>query len=183
MKKPKEFEIRTNVDIKVFLLFILDNVGYPMEHDTIMDVVADTTELSLDYDAALGQLVAGKMVCFDEIEDETYYMITDKGRMVASELYDTLDPGFREKALKSTIRHISLLESGAQIKSFVTKTESGRYKVTVQAFDQYGEKMSTSITVNSMQEAQTIRQNYEGKPDAVYRGVLFALTGRLEFIS
>jgi peptide deformylase len=56
-------------------------------------------------------------------------------------------------------------------------------KITIEAYDRYGEIMSTSITVNSMSEAQTIKKNYEAKPDGVYRGVLFSLTGKLEYIS
>ena len=183
MKKPKEFEIRTNVDIKVFLLFILDNVGYPMEHDTIMDVVADTTELSLDYDAALGQLVANKMVCFDEIEDETYYMITDKGRMVASELYDSLDKEFRERSIKCAIKYMSLAKRGARIESSITELGVGRFKVRMQIFDMTGEILDNSVVVSSRAEAEKIRETFTSRPDAVHRGILFSLTGRLEFIS
>ena len=105
MKKPKEFELKTTVDIKVFLLFILDNIGYPMEHATIMDIVAENTdEISLDYDECLRQLVQSKLLYYDEVDDERYYMISDKGRMVASELYDSLDRNFREKSLRSAIR-------------------------------------------------------------------------------
>lgn len=184
MRKPKEFELKTTVDIKVFLLFILDNVGYPMEHATIMDIVAENTdEISLDYDECLRQLVQSKLLYYDEVDDERYYMISDKGRLVASELYDSLDKNFREKSLRSAIRHISLLESGASIKAFITEAEAKRYRVTLQAHDRYGEVMSTSITVNSKDEAETIKRNYEQKPDGVYRGVLFSLTGRLEFLS
>ena len=184
MKKQKDFELRTEVDIKVFLLFILDRIGYPLEHQTIMDIVLENTgSLSLDYDEALTELVASELLCYDTVDDERYYMISDKGRLVSAELYDTLDSGFREKSLKSAIRHVSLVETGARIEAFITEIPYGRYKVTVQAFDHYGERMSTSMTVNSREEAQTIKQNYENKPDAVYRGVLFALTGRLNYIS
>jgi hypothetical protein len=39
------------------------------------------------------------------------------------------------------------------------------------------------VTVNSKSEAETIKRNYEAKPDGVYRGVLFSVTGKLEYIS
>ena len=49
--KKKEFELVTTTDMKVFLLFILDNIGYPLEHTTIMEIVQENTdEISLDYD-------------------------------------------------------------------------------------------------------------------------------------
>ena len=110
-------------------------------------------------------------------------MISDKGRLVAAELYDSLDKGFRERSMRLAIKHISLSKTGAGIKAYITETDSKRYRVTLEAFDRYGEIMSTSITVNSRSEAEIIKTNYEAKPDGVYRGVLFSVTGKLEYIS
>jgi hypothetical protein len=110
-------------------------------------------------------------------------MISDKGRMVAHELYHTLDKSFRERSLRAAIRHISLVNGGARINSYITETESKRYRVTMEAFDKYGEVMSTSLTVNSRAEAEIMKNNFDTKPDGVYRGVLFAATGKLEYIA
>ena len=66
---------------------------------------------------------------------------------------------------------------------YITETPSKRYRVTMEAFDRYGEVMSTSVTVNSLKEAELIKKNYDAKPDGVYRGVLFSVTGKLEYIS
>ena len=43
--------------------------------------------------------------------------------------------------------------------------------------------MKTSLAVNSLAEAEQIKKNFEAKPDGVYRGVLFSVTGKLEYIS
>lgn len=170
--------------MKVFLLFLLDNIGYPLEHATLIEIVQENTEeITLDYDECLRQLVASEHVLYDEVGDERYYMISDKGRLVAAELYDSLDKGFRERSMRLAIKHISLSKSGAGIKAYITETENKRYRVTLEAFDRYGEIMSTSVTVNSLSEAQLIKKNYEAKPDGVYRGVLFSVTGKLEYIS
>ncbi len=182
--KKKEFELNTTTDMKVFLLFLLDNIGYPLEHSTLISIVQENTdEISLDYDECLRQLVVSEHLLYDEVGDERYYMISDKGRLVASELYDSLDKTFRERSLRVAIKHISLSKSGAGINAYITETDSKRFKVTLEAFDKYGEIMSTSITVNSRNEAETIKRNYEAKPDGVYRGVLFSVTGKLEYIS
>lgn len=182
--KKKEFELTTTTDMKVFLLFLLDSIGYPLEHTTIMEIVQENTdEISLDYDECLRQLVSSEHLLYDEVGEERYYMISDKGRLVAAELYDSLDKGFRERSMRVAIKHISLSKTGAGIRAYITETESHRFKVTLEAFDRYGEIMSTSITVNSRSEAETIKKNYEAKPDGVYRGVLFSVTGKLEYIS
>ena len=128
-------------------------------------------------------LVESGHLLYDEVGDDKYYMISDKGRMVAHELYDTLDKSFRERSLRAAIRHISLVNSGARINAYITETESKRYRVTMEAFDKYGEVMSTSLTVNSRAEAEIIKNNFETKPDGVYRGVLFSATGKLQYIA
>ena len=98
MRKNRDSILTTTTDIKVFLLFLLDNIGYPIEHTTVMDIVEENTgDISLDYDACLTELVDSGHLYYDDLGDEKYYMISDKGRIVASELYDNLDKDLREK--------------------------------------------------------------------------------------
>lgn len=184
MKRNKKIGLNSTTELKVFLLFLLDNIRYPIDSDTIMSIVSENTDdISLDYDQCLGELVDSEHLLFDEIDGVRYYMISDKGRSVAAELYDNLDAGFREKSLRSAIKHLSLSKSGASIKAYIERNENGRYRVTLEAFDRYGELMSTSLTVNSLAEADQIKKNFESKPDGVYRGVLFSATGRIEYLS
>ena len=184
MKRNKKFGLNTITDLKVFLLFLLDNIRYPIDTDTIMTIVSENTdEITLDYEQCLGELFDSGHLLFDEVDGVKYYMISDKGREVAAELYDSLDRNLREQSLKSAIKHISLAKRGASIKSYIEVTESKKYRVTMEAYDPYGEIMKTSLVVNSQEEAEQIKRNYEAKPDAVYRGVLFSATGRLEYIS
>lgn len=184
MKKHNEFGLDTITDIKVFLLFLLDNIRYPVDRTTVMEIIIENTDaLSLDYDQCLGELVDSGHLYFDEIDGEKYYMISDEGRMVATELYDSLDKEFRERSLRSAIKHISLSKSGASVKSYIEQTENKRYSVTLEARDSRGEIMKTTLTVASRAEAERIKENFDNNPDGVYRGVLFSATGRVEYLS
>ncbi len=182
--KKKKFALRTMTDIKVFILFLLDNIGYPIDHTSVIEMLSENTEeIIFDYDECLRELVDGGHLLFDEFEGEKYYMIADSGRMIASELYDTLDKDFRDKSLRYAAKYTSLSKTGSHIKATVTECEGGRYKVTVEAKNNTGELLSASVTVKSREVAETMKQNYEAKPDSVYRGIMFAMTGRLEFLS
>ena len=184
MKKNKERTLSTITDIKVFLLFLLDNIRYPIDRTTVMEVILENTdELSIDYDQCLAELVESRHLYFDEVDGERYYMISDEGRLVAAELYDNLDKELRERSLRSAIKHISLSKSGASIRSYIEQTDTKRYRVTLEAHDALGEIMSTSLTVTSRAEAEAIKHNFETKPDGVYRGVLFSATGRIEYLA
>ena len=184
MRKDSEFVLKTTTDIKVFLLFILDNIGRTMDRDTLIEIVERNTDvISFDYDECLRQMTKTEHLYSDELDGVLYYMITEKGRMVAAELYDTLDKNFRERSLRSAIRYITIEKSGSRINAYITETECKRFKVTLEAYDKFGLIMSTSVVVNSRSEAEVIKTSYEAKPDGVYRGVMFSVTGRLGFIS
>ena len=171
-------------DIKVFLLFLLDRIGYPIDHTSLIGLVSENTEeIIFDYDECLRELADSEHIFFDEIEGEKYYMISDTGRVIARELYDGLDKEFREQSLRSAAKYVSLSKSGARIAATVTETENKRYRVTMIASDDREEYMNVSITVKSRIEAERMKSNFESKPDGVYRAVMFSVTGQLEFLS
>lgn len=184
MKKKEPYTLKTLTDIKIFLLFILDNIKYPIDDDTLMKIVGENVvDPSLDYDESLADLVEREFVITDEFEGKNYYMISKKGRPVAAELYDMLDDSFRERSIRSAIKHSSLLDKGLRIRTSIEELPSRRFKVTVSMSDQKDELMSTSITVISRREAEKIRDNFEASPEGTYRGFLFAATGRMEYLS
>ena len=182
--KKKNFELRTTTDIKVFLLFLLEYIRYPIDRSTLIDIVSENTkELIMDYDGCLGELADSGHVLFDELDGEKYYMISDSGRMVAAELFDSLDKEFRERSLKSAIKHMSLSKSGVKIRSSIEETENSRYKVKMNLTDPTGEVMDVSVTVSSRSEAERIKENFETRPESVYRGIFFSATGRMDYIT
>ena len=49
MKKTKEFKLSTKTDLKIFVLFLLDNIRYPVDKTTVMSIVAENTnEIIID---------------------------------------------------------------------------------------------------------------------------------------
>ena len=182
--KKKTFSLRTPTDIKVFLLFLLENIRYPIDRSTLIEIISENTEeIIMDYDECLGELSDTGHVWFDEMDGELYYMISDSGRLVARELVDSLDKEFRERSLKSAIKHLSLSKSGAKVKSLISENPTGGYSVTMTLTSETGELMSVSLSVSSRAEAEKIKSNFETRPESVYRGIFFSATGRIEYIS
>ncbi len=184
MKKKKEAPLNSITDLKVFLLFLLDNIRYPVEHSTLLDIIAENTDdYSLDYEQCLLELVESGHLLFDEFDGEKYYMIAEKGRLVSSELYESLDPALRERSLRSANKHISLKGNGTEITAEIELTENKRFRVVLKSADKEGEVMTVSVVVSTRGEAELIKKNFEAKPASIYRGILFSLTGKLEFFS
>lgn len=182
--KKKKFTLKTKTDIKVFLLFLLEYINYPIDKTTLLNIVVDNTEeLTIDYDECLGELSDTEHIWYDDVDGETYYMISETGRMVAGELFDTLDKEFREKSLKIAIKYLSLARRGAVSRVSVNELPGGRFKVNLKITEDIGELLDASIVVSSRAEAERIRKNFEERPDSVYRGILLSATGRIEYIS
>ncbi len=184
MKKKKETLLKSITDLKVFLLFLLDNIRYPVEHSTLLDIIAENTDdYSLDYEQCLCELVSSGHLLFDEFDGEKYYMIGEKGRLVSSELYESIDPGLRERSLRSANKHISLKGNGTKISAKIEMTATKRYKVIMESYDAEGEIISVSVVVATRDEAELIKKNFESRSDSIYRGIMFSLTGKLELFS
>ncbi len=184
MKRKNDAILKTLTDIKVYILFLLDNTGGALDEATLTEILEESTgEITFDYGECIRQMVDSEHIIPDTADGKTYYVISKKGREVASELYDSIDESFRERSLRAAIRHISFSDGGRQITATVTEGEDKRYRVNLSARDKFGEVLSLSVAVNSRAEAEAIRRGYEAKPDAVYRGVLFSLTGRFDYIN
>jgi hypothetical protein len=110
-------------------------------------------------------------------------MISESGRLIAAELYDRLDPAFREASIRSAAKYISLSRTNTSITSSVRQTADKTFEVTVGAENAEGKLFSLTLNVNSRAEAEKIIANFEKNPDSIYRGILFCVTGRIEFMS
>jgi hypothetical protein len=183
MAKNSEFGLNSMTQIKIFLLYLLDNIRYPIEYSLLSRIISESTDdMTLDYEECLRELADMGHLWFDEMDGEKYYMISDSGRLVAAELYDSVDADIRERGVSAASRLISLRNSGASISATVQQTDNKRFKVTLDARDPSGEYMSLSLTVATESEAELIRDNFKNNPDGVYRGILFSATGRFEFM-
>lgn len=184
MKKKEKFKLRSLTDIKIFLLFLLDNIRYPIDNTTLTGIISENVEeMTFDYEACLAELCDEEHLLFDEIDGTKYYMISDSGRFISAELCDRLDAGFRESAIKSAARYMSLSKSTAVIDTAITELPDKRYSLSLSATDKSGKLFSLELTVSSASEAEKIAANFKKNPDAVYRGILFTVTGRFEFFN
>ena len=110
-------------------------------------------------------------------------MISDSGRLIAAELYDRLDPAFREASIKSAAKYISLSKSNATISSKIIERADKHFEVTIGAKDKSGQIFSVTVVVNSRNQAEKMISTFESNPDQVHKGILFCLTGKIEYIS
>jgi hypothetical protein len=52
MKNKEKIRLKSITDIKVFLLFLLDNIKYPIDFTTLTRIISDNVaDMTFDYEA------------------------------------------------------------------------------------------------------------------------------------
>ena len=181
-KKKYDGEMSDKIDIKVFILFLLDELRYPMGESIIREIVSENGVVGrFDFAECFSELVEkGHITAYDD-GGETLYVVSPLGHMVASELQGTLHDSIREKSRTSAMKRLSLHLRGATTATHVEKTEEGGFLVRIEIKDAQGVMMNTAVTVPTESEANTIVAHFSEQPEEVCRGVLAVLTGKIAY--
>ncbi len=181
--------------IKVFILYLLDKIGYPLEYtDVATIIIRDGLVDYFDFVEHFHRLLeAGhiRRVPKDEAEaaeeaaahsENCMFEVTDSGRTIARGLADDLlMTAVREKSYISAMRHLSLEKRKAVV------TQSGEQQGTGYLFhcsikDMDGPALNLSIRADSYNQLNRMRQNFEERPDVVYRGIIALVTGNVNYL-
>ena len=184
MRKTKKYdgEMSDKIEIKVFILFLLDELRYPLGESVIREIMSENGAVGrFDFAECFSELVElGHITSYDDGK-ETLYVVSPLGHMVASELQGNIHNSIREKSRMLAMKHLSLHLRGATTEHKVEKTEDGTYLVKCAIKDAQGVMMSTSVTVTTENEANAIVQHFNAQPEEVCRGVLAVLSGKIAY--
>lgn len=175
-------DMSDKIDIKVFILFLLDELCYPLSETVISEIVSEHGTVGrFDFAECFSELVEKGHVMELKEEDETLYVISALGHVVASELQGTLHDAIRERSRAFALKRLSLHMRGAQLTTETEKTEDGRFAVRCEIHDKNGILMDTTVTVPTESEAAAIVAHFKDKPEEVTRGILSVLTGKIAY--
>ena len=125
MKVPQN-GMSNPTDVKIFILFLLDNINYPLDYATIYDICIQNGYVGgFDFAACFSQLKDLGHILEDGEGEETYYVISSTGKMVAAELQSNILLSIREKSLKSAMRLLSFKKRKVKLSSAVDHREDG----------------------------------------------------------
>ena len=116
MKKKNERELWDKTDVKIFILFLLDNLQYPLDLDTIHRIVYETGYVGgFDFAECFSELLDAGHIIADEVDGVAYYQVSSTGRMVAKQLQSELLDEIREESMICAARLLSLKARGATL--------------------------------------------------------------------
>ncbi len=170
-------------NVKIFVLYLLQNINYPVDFVTINDIVMQTDYVMyLDFAVAFNSLLDSGLIEKVEEDGEEKYRVTPNGAIVANELKSDILSSILDKSLAAALRYIDFKKRGVVVKFDITETDDKKYRIET-SFTEGGECMfSQTIIVDSLDRAKRMKENFYERPEALYRGVLALLSGNVNYI-
>lgn len=175
--------IGSKQNVKIFVLYLMENIHYPMDFVTINDIVMQTDYVMyLDFAESFHEMLDGGLLVRCEGDGEELYAVTEKGRMVARELKSDLLPSILDQSLARALRYLNFKKRGIEPKCTVEKTEDGRYEISCSFSEKKVCIFSQTLVVDTLDRAMRMKENFYERPEAIYRGVVALLSGNVNYL-
>ena len=173
-------------EIKIFVLYLMDNIGYPLEFTAINDIVMQTDYVAyLDFAESFHELLDGGLlapVVGEQAGQGDRYVVTEKGRTVADQLHGDIAQEILEKSLSWAYRYLDFRRRGVEVRTETCQLPSGKVDVTFRLEENRHSIFSLTLQVENLERAERMRDRFRDRPEIVYRGVNALLTGSVDFL-
>ena len=170
-------------NVKIFILYLMKNIDYPLDYVTVNDIVMQTDYVMfLDFAEGFNQLLDADLIKKVDENGEEKYTVTQKGAIVASELKSDIISSILDKSLCAALRYLDFKKRGVTVKFNITEIDDKNYRVET-TFSENGKCLfSQMIVVDSLDRAQRMKDNFYDRPEALYKGVLALLSGNVNYL-
>ena len=176
-------------DVKIFILYLLRHIGYPIDYATVVDLVLGGGVVGyFDFVECFGDLVeAGNILRCDpdaqgEFSTEEQFVITDQGRSVADALSTELATYIRDKSLKRALQYLSFQRDGTDMKFDVRSLHDQRSIVHFSLTRKGETFFSIELITDNEKQTEQIRRTVDSAPESVYKSILSLLAGDAEYL-
>lgn len=163
--------IKKRNDIKVFILYMMSIIDYPLQHNTLNDLCAqDNFISSFDFHDCIIDLCESGCVKTYKEDGHDMYELTKTGMQALSALEDNLVPLVRDKAMHSAIRMLSFEKSGGKVNVDIMKQDFG-YRVSIKIEKEGKSLLEVSLDAATVSIAERIAKKAHERPEEIFRGI------------
>ena len=178
-------KLKNKTDIKIFILYLLSNVGYPLSYGEINDIsVQDNFVGTIEFAECFSELLeTGNIEERTEEGKETKeYAITSQGLSVAAALQSDILGYIRTKSLKSALRYLSFSRKGCFVHTEAIQRPDGKFDLKCSVAEPDSPTMELSVVVDNRYQLNRMRHHFEENPETVYRSILALLSGEADYL-
>ena len=171
-------------EIKIFVLYLMKNVGVKLDFNNISDIVIQDNIVSyFDFAICFPELVeAGHVIAETNENGVEMYSVSSTGAQVADELSETILSSILSIALQNAKRHLSFQRIGASVDCRSEELPGGKYRIEFEIREKDGGDFRIFVETDSKRKMEQMMMNFKRRPDVVYRGTLALLSGDMNYI-
>ncbi len=171
--------------VKIFVLYLLENINYPLEYCTINDIVMQTDYVMfLDFAESFNEMVDGELIGSFEENGLTYYHVTDKGRIIAQGLKSDLRSSVLDSAMTAALRYLDFTKRGILTECRIENIDkqTGKCRLYCSLTEKKEVIFETTFSVDSLDRAKRMKENFDNRPEVIYRGFTALMAGNVDFL-
>ncbi len=172
-------------NVKIFVLYLLQNINYPLELCTISDIVMQTDYvLFLDFAESFNEMTDAGLIASVESEGRTLYYVTDHGRTVAQSLRSDVLSSMLDKAMSAALRYLDFSRRGVVCSSEIIRRDqkTGACDVHCVITEQKKVIFEATLHADSEDRARRMKENFDSRPEVIYRGYTALLAGDVNYL-
>ena len=170
-------------NVKIFVLFLMENINYPLDFVSINDIVMQTDYVMyLDFAESFNELLDSELIEYTEVDGEKYYYVTDRGRLVARELHSDILSSILDKSLEAAFRYLDFKKRNIEARCSSQRRADGRFDLTCTLYEKKEKIFEVTMVVDTENRVDRMKQLYMERPDVIYRGNVALLTGKMGYL-
>lgn len=181
--------IEGKTDVKIFILYILRHIGYPLEYGVIVDLLLGGGVISyFDFVECFSELVdAGNILRCDTQAEGEYrtteeFVITDQGRNVADTLGSDIVTYIRDKSLKRALQYLSFHRDGTKMALDIRSLHDQRSEIDFSLTRGGDTFFSLHLISDNEKQTEQIRATLDNSPEGIYKSILAVIAGDAEYL-
>lgn len=171
--------------IKVFVLYLMHNIGYPLTFGDVNDIVRQTDYISaLDFTLNFGEMAEEKLITVagKTNDNEELFAVSPRGMLVAGQLSAKIDSRLLDDSLKHALRYLDFKKRGVKIQTAIKRQSDGTANLRLILTDRRKTVLETTLNVDSEGRANKMRDWFSSHPEDLYRGLCALLGGNVDYL-
>ncbi|MBP3572629.1 MAG: DUF4364 family protein [Clostridia bacterium] len=172
-------------NITVFVLYLMQNVGYPLDFVTLNDIIMQTDYVAyLDFAETFSRLVDTELIEQKGVNSkgEATYVVTGKGRTVVESMQGDILPSILEESLTCALRHLNFTARGVKATCRSTPNPLGGYDFTCALIEGEATLLSITLWADTKARADLMETQFRTHPENTYRATLALMTGNVNYL-
>ncbi len=172
-------------NVKIFVLYLMQNVGIPLDYITLGEMVMVTDYVAyLDLAEAFNEMQDDgliEQVGFSEAGDPAF-VPTQKGMVVAESLRTDILASVLDQSLETALRYLDFKQRGVKVTCRSEKNLGGGYDLHCAITEKGRVLMEVTLWVDSENRATRMEEQFRSRPESIYRGVTALLAGNVNYL-